>query len=76
PWDWRALHSNVDAPSSRPLDTVSRKLVSQSGGYSCEQRRYCSQISSCDEAQWYRHSCSWGRKLDWDGDGVACESLC
>ncbi|WP_167484110.1 excalibur calcium-binding domain-containing protein [Mesorhizobium tamadayense] len=22
------------------------------------------------------HNCSWGRKLDRDGDGVACETLC
>ncbi|WP_367118165.1 excalibur calcium-binding domain-containing protein [Mesorhizobium sp.] len=63
-------------PSSQPLGNLSRKLVAQSGGYSCEPRRYCSQISSCDEAQWYLHNCSWGRKLDRDGDGVACETLC
>ncbi|WP_352733420.1 excalibur calcium-binding domain-containing protein [Mesorhizobium australicum] len=39
-------------------------------------RRYCSQIGSCDEAQWYLHNCSWGRRLDHDNDGVACETLC
>ncbi|TIU12347.1 MAG: excalibur calcium-binding domain-containing protein, partial [Mesorhizobium sp.] len=33
-------------------------------------------FGSCDEAQWYLHNCSWGRKLDRDGDGVACETLC
>ncbi|TIV60223.1 hypothetical protein [Mesorhizobium sp.] len=54
------------ARASRPLDSVSRKLVSQSGGYSCERRRYCSQISSCHEGQWYLHNCSWGRTLDRD----------
>lgn len=75
PWDWRASHADGDAPSSQPLGIVSRKLVAQSG-YSCEPRRYCSQIGSCDEAQWYLHNCPWGRKLDRDGDGVACETLC
>ncbi|RWG86631.1 thermonuclease family protein [Mesorhizobium sp.] len=75
PWDWRAEHPDGAAPSSQPLGIVSRPLVAQSG-YSCEPRRYCSQISSCDEAQWYLHNCSWGRKLDRDGDGVACETLC
>lgn len=75
PWDWRAEHGDGAAPTSQPLGIVSRKLVAQSG-YSCEPRRYCSQISSCDEAQWYLHNCSWGRKLDRDGDGVACETLC
>lgn len=75
PWDWRASHPDGAAPTSQQLGIVSRKLVAQSG-YSCEPRRYCSQIGSCDEAQWYLHNCSWGRKLDRDGDGVACETLC
>ncbi|MEI9417451.1 thermonuclease family protein [Mesorhizobium sp. Cs1321R2N1] len=76
PWDWRASHSEGAAPLSQPLGIVSRKLVAQSSGLSCEPRRYCSQVSSCDEAQWYLHNCAWGRKLDRDGDGVACETLC
>ncbi|MER8917694.1 thermonuclease family protein [Mesorhizobium sp. M0761] len=75
PWDWRAEHAYGAAPPRQPLGIISRKLVAQSG-LSCEPRRNCSQISSCDEAQWYLHNCSWGRKLDRDGDGVACETLC
>ncbi|WP_246673453.1 thermonuclease family protein [Mesorhizobium sp. B2-4-14] len=74
PWDWRVDHADNAAPSSQPLGIMSRPQVAQS--YSCQPRRYCSQISSCDEAQWYLHNCSWGRKLDRDGDGVACETLC
>ncbi|TPI27687.1 thermonuclease family protein (plasmid) [Mesorhizobium sp. B2-1-8] len=75
PWDWRASHAGAAAPASQPLGIVSRKLVAQSG-YSCEPRRTCKQIGSCDEAQWYLHNCSWGGKLDRDSDGVACETLC
>ncbi|MEI9406929.1 excalibur calcium-binding domain-containing protein [Mesorhizobium argentiipisi] len=75
PWDWRASHADGAAPASRPLGIISRKLVAQSG-YSCEPRRTCKQISSCDEAQWYLQNCSWGGKLDRDSDGVACETLC
>ncbi|MER9758521.1 thermonuclease family protein [Mesorhizobium sp. M0138] len=75
PWEWRAAHSEGAAPSNRPLGIISRPLVAQSG-YSCQPRRTCSQISSCDEAQWYLQNCSWGRKLDRDGDGLACETLC
>ncbi|QPC90022.1 thermonuclease family protein [Mesorhizobium sp. INR15] len=75
PWYWRAAHADGTAPSSQPLGIVNRKLVAQSG-YSCEPRRTCKQISSCDEAQWYLQNCSWGGKLDRDGDGVACETLC
>lgn len=76
PWDWRALHGDGTAPASQPLPLVNRKLVAQGAAYSCMPRRYCSQISSCAEAQWYLHNCSWGRKLDRDGDGIACETLC
>ncbi|CDX45679.1 conserved exported hypothetical protein [Mesorhizobium plurifarium] len=76
PWDWRASHADSAAPASQPLGIVSRKLVAQSGGLSCEPRRTCKQISSCDEAQWYLQNCSWGGKLDRDSDGVACETLC
>lgn len=74
PWEWRAAHADGATPS-QPLGLVSRKLIAQSG-FSCEPRRTCSQISSCDEAQWYLSNCKWGRKLDRDGDGVACETLC
>ncbi|MDG4886849.1 thermonuclease family protein [Mesorhizobium sp. WSM4887] len=76
PWDWRASHADGTAPASQPLPLINRKLVAQGATYSCVPRRYCSQISSCAEAQWYLHNCSWGRKLDRDGDGVACETLC
>ncbi|MER8687112.1 thermonuclease family protein [Mesorhizobium sp. M1136] len=75
PWEWRAAHADGAAPSSRPLGIISRKLVAQSG-YSCEPRRTCKQIGSCDEANWYLQNCSWGGKLDRDKDGIACETLC
>ncbi|MFC3321294.1 tyrosine-type recombinase/integrase [Mesorhizobium cantuariense] len=46
PWDWRASHADGAAPpSSQRLGIVSRPLVAQSG-YSCDPRRYCSQIGA------------------------------
>jgi len=76
PWDWRAAYAVGTKPAaSKPLGLVSRRMVAQSG-YSCEPRRTCKQISSCEEANWYLQNCSWGGKLDRDGDGVACETLC
>ncbi|MBZ9940149.1 excalibur calcium-binding domain-containing protein [Mesorhizobium sp. BR1-1-13] len=76
PWEWRAEHGDDARPvAGQPLGIISRRLVAQSG-YSCEPRRTCKQINSCDEAQWYLQNCSWGGKLDRDGDGVACETLC
>lgn len=75
PWDWRAGHSDDPQPAiSQPLGIVGSGQVAQS--YSCQPRRYCAQVGSCAAAQWYLHNCSWGRKLDADGDGKACETLC
>ncbi|RUW62120.1 thermonuclease family protein [Mesorhizobium sp. M7A.F.Ca.US.008.03.1.1] len=77
PWEWRAGHGSGDPSSSaitnQPLGLINRQ-VAQS--YSCQPRRTCPQISSCDEANWYLANCPWGGKLDRDKDGIPCESLC
>lgn len=74
PWEGRAQHADNKGPAiSQSLGIISRQVVQS---YSCQPRRYCSQTGSCEEAQWYLHNCSWGRKLDRDGDGRACETLC
>jgi hypothetical protein len=44
--------------------------------WSCDQRKTCGKIRSCEEAQWYLANCSWGGRLDGDGDGSPCENLC
>jgi endonuclease YncB( thermonuclease family) len=62
PWEWR--HSR----GSEAAFTVSPNAEGQCGG-----KRYCRQMSSCAEAQFYLHQCG-VRRLD--GDGVACETLC
>ncbi len=40
--------------------------------YSCQGKVYCSQMSSCEEAQFYQSNCP-GTKMDGDGDGIPCE---
>ncbi len=72
PWEWRARKQSsvqIDAPMMRLIEMAGRS-------YSCSPRRYCKQISSCEEARWYLNNCSWGGKLDRDGDGVPCEGTC
>lgn len=71
PWTWRAEQA---ARSSQPLGIISSQA--QASGFSCQPKRTCSQISLCDEANWYLSNCSWGGKLDRDKDGIPCESLC
>jgi endonuclease YncB( thermonuclease family) len=76
PWDWRrggrAAAPAVSTPSSPP----GQKPPSNSGvGFSCGSKRFCSQMTSCAEAQFHLRQCGLSR-LDGDGDGVPCESLC
>ena len=40
--------------------------------YRCDGRVYCSQMHSCQEAQWFLQHCS-GMKMDGDNNGVPCE---
>lgn len=72
PWDWRKGSRKSEVPPDTP--EVLRGIVQKS--YSCSPRRTCSQIGSCQEAQWYLNNCSWGGRLDRDKDGIPCESIC
>ena len=50
-------------------------LSSPRGGPSCGTKWKCGQMDSCAEAYHYLNECGLGR-LDGDGDGVPCESIC
>ncbi|QLQ25267.1 MAG: cold shock domain-containing protein [Dechloromonas sp.] len=43
------------------------------GRYQCDGRRYCSQMTSCEEATFFLKNCP-GTEMDGDRDGVPCES--
>lgn len=73
PWDWRKKGQNREGSSGSALQRLQQ--VTQSN-YSCSPRRTCKAIGSCQEANWYLNNCGWGGKLDGDGDGTPCESLC
>lgn len=72
PWDWRAAQRGT-LPAAAPLPLL-LQLAGQT--QSCNPRKTCSAIGSCEEAHWYLQNCGWGSKLDRDGDGVPCESIC
>ena len=65
PWDWRrGKRKPKSKPDSRPDQT-----------FSCSTKRKCSEMTSCEEARFYLEKCGLSR-LDGDGDGIPCESLC
>jgi hypothetical protein len=41
--------------------------------YRCAGKVYCSEMTSCEEAEFYQRNCP-GTKMDGDGDGIPCES--
>lgn len=43
--------------------------------YQCGTKKYCSDMVSCSEAKYFLQQCGVSR-LDRDGDGVPCESIC
>jgi cold shock CspA family protein len=44
--------------------------------FQCQGKRYCSEMTSCEEATFYLKNCP-GVEIDGDGDGIPCESqLC
>jgi hypothetical protein len=71
--------ANRDARHSMPTaveESITKPLVTPlQTQYSCQGKTYCSQMSSCEEAQFYQNHCS-GTQMDGDGDGIPCEDMC
>jgi len=47
-------------------------MPATSSRFSCDGRRYCSQMTSCDEATYFLRNCP-GVEMDGNRDGVPCE---
>ena len=68
PWDWRR---GVRVSSA----VASKARSNNNDNATCGSKRYCGEMSSCEEAMYFLNSCGLSR-LDGDGDGILCESLC
>ena len=64
PWDWRKQYP------AQP-HSVTKSPVPDD----CGNKKYCSDMRSCDEARYYLTQCGVG-SLDGNGDGLPCERLC
>lgn len=82
PWDYR--HGNKSAGATSGGNGLLAKLkgwmtpgtaaTGSATGASCGDKRYC-KMDNCQEAMHYLNDCGLAR-LDRDGDGKPCESLC
>jgi len=74
--DYAAIFGKTAAaPAKLPTAPVPNVPATASGGFSCGGKRYCREMSSCEEAKFYLTQCRVG-SLDGNKDGVPCESLC
>lgn len=55
--------------------TVQPRQTAPTRRFSCDGKRFCRQMTSCAEAKFYLNQCGVTR-LDRDGDGRPCESIC
>ncbi len=59
-------------PERVPSTSSALPTVKGSEAFRCDGRKYCSQMSSCQEATYFLRNCP-GVKMDGNGDGVPCE---
>lgn len=71
PWEWRKQHPYP--ASAIPMTEV--VTPSTMPNLRCGNKKYCNQMTSCDEAKYYLNQCG-VKRLDGNGDGVPCENLC
>jgi endonuclease YncB( thermonuclease family) len=72
PWEYRhgGKNGKVVNQALARADAARQPIDS-----SCGSKRYCKEMTSCEEARFFLTQCSLSR-LDADGDGVPCEKLC
>lgn len=78
PWDWRrGERSGAPAAGDAPPMAPQRFVGAASAGeaFSCGSKRYCREMSSCEEATYYLRRCGL-TSIDGNGDGEPCEKLC
>ncbi|MDO8997662.1 MAG: thermonuclease family protein [Sediminibacterium sp.] len=74
PWEWRKVYRKNKSNNDKTLKVESQSDKTEAN-FSCGTKKYCTQMTSCEEAKFYLKQCGLGR-LDRDGDGVPCESIC
>lgn len=61
--------SDPEADAAGVTEFLSEEPNSQ---YSCDGREYCSQMTSCEEAEFFLRNCP-NVKMDGNNDGIPCE---
>lgn len=77
PWEWRQAErgGGKSAGANEKGGAAGPATETNSKGFTCGSKRYCKEMTTCEEARFYLTQCGLSR-LDGDGDGVPCEALC
>jgi len=80
PWEFRhggksMIVAKADNQTISAKETTLSDITALSDANSCDTKKRCKQMKSCSEAKHYLNDCGLSR-LDRDGDGMPCESLC
>ena len=67
---WLRSDSTCNGERSEKKTEIEEEFV-----WICSEKKYCSQMDTCEEAMYYLNTC-WLNRLDRDGDGTPCESIC
>jgi endonuclease YncB( thermonuclease family) len=78
PWEYRhggASQKHKTAAKSKMSDEATEKKPVFGLNSKCGTKKKCSEMNSCVEAKYYMNVCGL-KKLDRDGNGIPCESIC
>ena len=76
PSQWRKQHSGSSSPQPSPVvSSASAPVIATPIASACGNKKYCSEMASCEEARHYLATCGI-QTMDGNGDGVPCEKLC
>lgn len=75
PWEYRRGGKTGISVTSVRSKLLVQARVKAGNSFQCGAKRYCNQMTSCEEAEFYLIQCGLTR-LDGDSDGGPCESLC
>ena len=76
PWDWRKKACPMSGAAPAPTSpAASAPTAATRGSFTCAGKRYCREMTNCEEAKFYLTRCG-VTTLDGNRDGVPCETLC
>jgi hypothetical protein len=66
------LHGPINSKNATNSADHSIKDAEGNDQFKCDGRKYCSEMTSCEEAKFFLENCP-GVAMDGDNDGIPCE---